>query len=73
MLKTAWNFQAALNQASNSQQPNLLTDLDSAFHELFKNVIKMLSFDWDGALATKILISAIDFSNKIAPRIGVSV
>ena len=40
MLKTACNFQAALNQASHSQQPNLLTDLDSAFHEFFKKSIK---------------------------------
>ena len=48
MLKSACNFQAALNQASNSQQPSLLTDLDPEFHELFKNTIKKLSFDWDG-------------------------
>jgi hypothetical protein len=48
MLKSACNFQAALNQASNSQQPSLLTDLDPEFHELFKNTIKKLGFDWDG-------------------------
>ena len=48
LLKITSSFQAAFPSASNSRQPNLLIVLDSESHELVKNAIKRLSFDWDG-------------------------
>ena len=48
LLKITSSFQAAFPSASNSRQPNLLIVLDSESHELVKNAIKRLGFDWDG-------------------------
>ena len=48
LLKITSSFQAAFPSASNSRQPNLLIVLDSESHELVKNLIKKLGFDWEG-------------------------
>ena len=48
LLKLTSSFQAAFQSASNSKQPNMLIFMGSESHELFKNAIKRLSFDWDG-------------------------
>ena len=48
ILKIASLFQAAANHSSGHQRSLFLTDLESKFHELFKNAIKRLNFEWHG-------------------------
>jgi len=45
MLKIASSFQAAENHSCVTQRSLFLIDLESKFHELFKNAIKRLIFE----------------------------
>ena len=67
-LKIASLFQSA----SNHDQPHQLTVLESESHELFKNAIKKLSFDWYGGLPAGFIIWKISnfyFGHRVVKMI----
>ena len=72
VLKTACSFQAAANHSSVHQRTLFLIDLESKSHELFKNAIKRLIFEWHGGKPAGYLIwkiSNLDFGHQLVQMV----